>query len=135
MSSFVPVFGSPDNPRRLWKGRYCYAPLEWQCLGEDLYADEYDEGQDEGDKPVTLVLQIRAILRVPEKPVEPHTRGGKGKASPLIQDPLRSLKRNGTRMQKLLGTFWITPPIKRSEGELRHGCICEEGGLFLPEDL
>ena len=41
--------------------------------------------------------------------------GGKGIASLSIQNPFRSPKQDGTRIQKPLGTFWITLSAKRSQ--------------------
>ena len=51
--------------------------MEWWRLEKVVYGNDYTEGQDdddkedEGDKPVTLVPPIKAILRVPQEPVEP----------------------------------------------------------------
>ena len=48
-----------------------------------------------------------------------------GRASPSIRDPFRSPKLDEAGLRKPLGTFWITPPIKRSgsESHLRRGCL------------
>ena len=50
--------------------------MEWWRLEKVVYGNDYDGGQDddkedEGGKPVTLVPPIKAILRVPQEPVEP----------------------------------------------------------------
>ena len=83
--------------------------------------------EDGGDESVTLVPPITAIPRVPQEPVEYVGKEYKRreKASSSIQNPLRSPNRGGTRIRKPLGTFWISPPIMRSDGEshLRHGCL------------
>ena len=71
------VTASPDNPRGLRRGlRYRYKPLDWWRLEKVVYGTEHDEDQDddkeeEDDKPIHLVPPIKAILRVPQGPVEP----------------------------------------------------------------
>ena len=71
------VTESPENPQGLRRGRrYRYAPLEWWRLEKVVYGADYSEDQDddredEGDKAITLVPPIKAILRIPRDPVEP----------------------------------------------------------------
>ena len=71
------VTASPENPKGLRRGRrYRYKPLEWWRLEKVVYGTDYDGAQDddkedEHDKPITLVPPIKAILRVPQEPVEP----------------------------------------------------------------
>ena len=84
--------------------------------------------KDGGDESVTLVPPITAIIRVPQEPVEhvgKERKKRRERASSSIQNPFRSPNRDGTRIRKPLGTFWISPPIMRSDGEshLRHGCL------------
>lgn len=68
---------SPENPRGLRRSRrYRYPPLDWWRLEKVVYGADYDENQsddneDEDGKPVNLVPPIRAILRLPQEPVEP----------------------------------------------------------------
>jgi len=50
--------------------------LDWWRLEKVVYGTDYDEDQgndreDNSDKPITLVPPIKAILRVPQEPVEP----------------------------------------------------------------
>ena len=50
--------------------------MEWWRLEKVVYGADYDEEQDddtedEGGKAITLVPPIKAILRVPQDPVEP----------------------------------------------------------------
>jgi len=51
--------------------------LDWWRLEKVVYGADRDEDQDddeeddEGDKPITLVPPIKAIIRVPQEPVEP----------------------------------------------------------------
>lgn len=51
--------------------------MKWWCLEKVVYGADHDEDQDndkedeEDDKPVTLVPPIKAIIRVPQDPVEP----------------------------------------------------------------
>ena len=71
------VSASPENPHGLRRGRrYRYAPLDWWRLEKVVYGADHDEAQDddeedERDKPITLVPPIKAIIRVPQEPVEP----------------------------------------------------------------
>jgi len=71
------VSASPENPQGLRRGRrYRYQPLEWWRLEKVVYGADHDEDQDdgeenEGDRPITLVPPIKAIIRVPQEPVEP----------------------------------------------------------------
>ena len=71
------VSASPENPHGLRRGRrFRYPPLHWWRLEKVVYGADRDEDQDdgeenEGDKPVTLVPPIKAIIRVPQEPVEP----------------------------------------------------------------
>lgn len=67
--------------------------MEWWRLEKVVYGNDYDEGQDEdkedeGDKPVTLVPPIKAILRVPQEPVEPlGKKHKKRRGKSLTVDP------------------------------------------------
>ena len=49
--------------------------MDWWRLEKVVYgadrAEDQDGDEDEGDKPVTLVPPIKAIIRVPQEPVEP----------------------------------------------------------------
>ena len=45
--------------------------LEKVVYGADHDEDEDDGEEDEGDRPITLVPPIKAIIRVPQDPVEP----------------------------------------------------------------
>ena len=71
------VTASPENPQGLRRGRrYRYAPLDWWRLEKVVYGADYDGDQDndkeeEDGKAITLVPPIKAILRVPQDPVEP----------------------------------------------------------------
>ena len=67
------------------------APLEWRCLEKVVYSNDCDEGQgddkeDEGHKPVTFFPPIKAILRVPQEPVEPvgKERKKRREKSPIV---------------------------------------------------
>ena len=122
--SFVSISGSLDNRQVLRRGRrYRYAPLEWWRLERVIYGNDYDKGQDndeedEGDKPVTLVPSIKAILR---EPVEPFLKKHKRRWGSVTVDSesLPFPEADETRIPKPLGKFWITPPTKRSDGESR----------------
>jgi centromere protein C len=71
------VTASPENPQGLRRSRrYRYPPLDWWRLEKVVYGAEYgddqdDGSEDEGQKAVTLVPPIKAILRVPQDPIEP----------------------------------------------------------------
>lgn len=77
MSSFrYTVTASPENPQGLRRSRrYRYPPLDWWRLEKVVYGADYDEDRDDdkddSDTAVTLVPPIKAILRVPQDPVEP----------------------------------------------------------------
>ena len=71
------VTASPENPQGLRRGRrYRYPPLDWWRLEKVVYGADPDDDQgdgngDDGKQAVTLVPPIKAILRVPQDPVEP----------------------------------------------------------------
>ena len=70
------VSASPENPQGLRRGRrYRYAPLEWWRMEKVVYGadreEDRDNDEDDDDKPITLVPPIKAILRVPQDPIEP----------------------------------------------------------------
>ncbi|KAF9646077.1 hypothetical protein BDM02DRAFT_3100458 [Thelephora ganbajun] len=74
------VTASPENPRGLRRGRrFRYPPLDWWRLEKVVYGagyDDEDHGSDDDDdgdddKAVNLVPPIKAILRIPQDPVEP----------------------------------------------------------------
>ena len=71
------VTASPENPQGLRRSRrYRDPPLEWWRLEKVVYGAEYGDDQDEdradeGQKAVTLVPPIKAIIRVPQDPIEP----------------------------------------------------------------
>src|SRR5882757_6099489 len=75
LSRLHTVTASPENPQGLRRGRrFRYPPLDWWRLEKVVYGA--DEGQandedDDNDKAITLVPPIKAILRVPQEPVEP----------------------------------------------------------------
>ena len=97
----------------------------WQRLQRGPRRSDKEDG---GDESVTLVPPITAIPRVPQEPVEhvgKERKKRRERASSSIQNPFRSPNRDGTRIRKPLGTFWISPPIMRSDGEshLQHRCL------------
>ena len=84
---------SPENPHGLRRSRrYRYPPLDWWRLEKVVYGTDHTEGQDneeeEGDKPVALVPPIKAIIRIPQEPVEPlGKKHKKRRAKSVTVDP------------------------------------------------